>query len=266
MSTYTAPPVRLPYGPEPLQYVDFRHAHGGAAHGTVALIHGGYWRANIGSGGLQPFAEELAHRGWHTAEIEYRTVSAGGGWPTTFDDITAALNRVAAYMAEADTNIGPLIVCGHSAGGHLAAWVAVQSTAPVPPIAGVVSLAGVVNLTRGAREHLSRDAVVDFIGETPDRAPAVYAAADPTALIHAATPVPIRAFHGLNDKNVPYSQSVDFVDAAQSAGWDARLVECSVGHMEIIDLDSPSWPLIAAAIEELGTLASGSTHPGSSER
>ena len=57
---------------------------------------------------------------------------------------------------------GPGVAIGHSAGGHLVLWAA--GTGKVDK---AVSLAGVTDLARGAREGIGSDAVVEFAGPDP---------------------------------------------------------------------------------------------------
>ena len=74
---------------------------------------------------LAPTAEQvagLAAAGYHVAVGEYRRWSATGPgwWRETLADIEALLRAVAADPGLPDR----LVVMGHSAGGHLAAWAA----------------------------------------------------------------------------------------------------------------------------------------------
>src|SRR6185312_10919624 len=57
-----------------------------------------------------------------------RTGQAGGGWPGTFEDVAAAVDRSPALVRKA-AGAGvvadePALLAGHSAGGHLALWAA----------------------------------------------------------------------------------------------------------------------------------------------
>ena len=58
------------------------------------LIHGGFWRQRYGrelEGGI---ARDLVARGWAVWNIEYRRLGGGGGWPTTFEDVEAAIRAL----------------------------------------------------------------------------------------------------------------------------------------------------------------------------
>ena len=64
-------------------------------------------------------------------------VGNGGGWPTTLQDVAAALD----LLAELDLDLTRVVTIGHSAGGHLAAWAAGRSTLP-PSAPGFVAAGG----------------------------------------------------------------------------------------------------------------------------
>ena len=59
--------------------------------------------------------------------IEYRRVGEGGGWPTTLADVARAVDSLAGpgqQLAEGRLQLDRVAAVGHSAGGHLAAWLA----------------------------------------------------------------------------------------------------------------------------------------------
>lgn len=108
----------------------------------VVLIHGGAWMSQLGADLFGPFARDLAARGVAVYNIEYRRVGSGGGWPTTFEDVSQALDNVVAIdqrfpqLEEKDA-----LVVGHSAGAQLASGAApaiVSSAARSVPIPGSV--------------------------------------------------------------------------------------------------------------------------------
>ncbi len=85
---------------------------------TAVLLHGGFWRAKYECDLMRPMAADLSARGWATWNVEYRRVGAGGGYPATLEDVSAACR------AADELGLGPLVAIGHSAGGHLALWLA----------------------------------------------------------------------------------------------------------------------------------------------
>ena len=92
--------------------------------GVVVLLHGGFWRMPYGREDLSSLATALVGDGFAVWNMEYRRLGAGGGWPTTFDDIVVGLNHLTLLIEQYDLPRDALVVAGHSAGGHLALWSA----------------------------------------------------------------------------------------------------------------------------------------------
>ncbi|HEX2904107.1 MAG TPA: alpha/beta hydrolase [Jatrophihabitans sp.] len=231
------------YGDDPAQWGRLYRPSGRSA-GTVVVIHGGFWRSEYGAELGTPLAQDLARRGWTAWNIEYRRVGNGGGWPNTLTDVGAAIDRLATL--EVDTT--KVIALGHSAGGQLAAWSAAREAAAVP-ITGVVSQAGVLDLVAAAQRGVGGSAVPDLLGGTPAQVPDRYQVADPRQ--HVPLPVPVRCLHAAADRNVPYWQSTDYVQAARAAGADASLTTVPGDHFTLIDTGAPAWQAALAALAEL---------------
>ena len=119
----------------------------------------------------------------------------GGGVPGTLDDVRDLL---ASISSQADLP-KPLVLVGHSAGGQLVAWAAGQPWARERGIAGVVSLAGVVDLGDGrpAAPGLRRDARLRRV-RAGHRG---LDAADPMSTLPPS--VPVRLVNGADDDTVP---------------------------------------------------------------
>jgi len=208
------------YGADPQQEVALWP---GGSRGTIVLIHGGYWRARFTADLMLPLVEPLRDRGWAVANVEYRRVGTGGGWPGTIEDAGAAIDLVRA------TTHGPLVAVGHSVGGQLALLHADRADA-------VVALAPVTDLVRGFAEGIGEDAVIDFMARTPDEDPAGYAAASPIA----STPsCPVLVVHGIDDARVPIAHTHDYVAAA---GPTVTLREHpELSHLALIDPAAAHW-------------------------
>ena len=54
----------------------------------------------------------------------------GGGWPTTLDDVAAAMDHLTFLADEHGLDLERVAVAGHSAGGHLAHWLGTRSQLP----------------------------------------------------------------------------------------------------------------------------------------
>jgi pimeloyl-ACP methyl ester carboxylesterase len=202
----------IAYGDDPDQVVDVRR--GGDR--SAILVHGGFWRPAFTRANTRTLAVDLALRGWTTWNLEYRRT----GLDDTLADIDAALDVT-----------GPGVAIGHSAGGHLVLWAAGTGK-----IEKAVSLAGVTDLARAAREGIGANAAVEFAGPEPP------AHADPMRRLPLA--VPVLLAHGIEDDRVPFDYSRAFAQAA-----DAELLELpGAGHFELIDPRTPEWARIVDRI------------------
>lgn len=242
------------YGPHPSQTVQL-YLPTGTHLPVVVVIHGGYWRATYGAELAQPLGRDLTRYGIGAAVIEYRRVGEGGGWPTTLADVARAVDSLAGpgqQLAQGRLLVDRVAAVGHSAGGHLAAWLAHRgslrwgtagSVAPGEahvPVVGAVSQAGLLDLASAADENLGDGAVIDMMEGPPRSMPQRYHHASPMA--HVGDGARVVAVHGDADDTVPLSQSERYVTAALRAGDLARLIVLpGVGHMEMIDVDHPAW-------------------------
>ena len=120
------------------------------------MIHGGFWRARHGRKQSRPLCADLAARGWAAWNVEYRRLGDGGGFPRTLDDVAAAVDHLTEVPAHRPgaLDLSRVVAIGHSAGGHLAAWLATREVARVP-VTGVVAQAGVLDLRMASALALS---------------------------------------------------------------------------------------------------------------
>ena len=170
----------------------------------------------------------------------------GGGWPVTADDVHLATSR----LPELLEGLGiaapdPLVVTGHSAGGHLALWLATTGL----PIRRVVALAPVCDLREAMRLGLGANATQALLGGTD---PSV---ADPMTLLDERPGCPIAIVHGVDDDEVPVSLSRGLVERHP---W-VELHEVPAGHYEPIEPSSGAWPMVTACS---GLPAYELAHPG----
>jgi acetyl esterase/lipase len=242
-----APDLTVPYGTLPEHVIDLRLPPRLPAP-LVVLVHGGFWRPAFDRTHLGPMAHAVAAAGYVVAVPEYRRAGmAPQGWTGTFDDIAAALDRVAPIAERHGADISSHTWAGHSAGGHLALWAAARPGLPAGspwrgpcPATHVVSLAGCNSLRLCAEWNLGSGAAVNLMGGGPDEVPERYAAADPAALPSPA--VPVTLVHGTEDDRVPVAMSRAF-----TAG---RLIEIpGAGHFDLIDPQSLAWPVVLSVLE-----------------
>ncbi|MEO7980836.1 MAG: alpha/beta hydrolase [Sporichthyaceae bacterium] len=255
------PDVSLAYGPLPQHVVDVRLPLLSEPASMVVVVHGGFWRKAYDRAHAGPQSVALAAAGYVVATVEYRRVGLlGSGWPATFGDVALMADSVVDLVSAAvPDRVDPARVCfvGHSAGGHLVAWLAgrhrLPSSSPwhraAPLAAGVVPLAGVVDLTVADRLGLGGNATRNLLGGPPQRHPERWAAADPARLL--PTGVRTVLVHGTADPVVPVEVARSFADAARGAGDDVVLRELpGVGHYALIDPLTTAWPHVLAAVEE----------------
>lgn len=231
------------------QVIDLYLPAGPAAPAWVVLVHGGFWRAEWDRTHLRPLATALRARGYAVALVEYaRTGTAGGGWPGTFDDVAAALAAVRDHAAT--DRPAPVVLVGHSAGGHLAAWVLHQpAAAPArgrPDVVGAVSLGGCLDLAMVADLGLDDGAAVDLLGGSPAEVPGRYDAADPARL--GRTPYPLVVVHGTADEKVPPAVARSWWRSAGTPGRDRLVLLDGVGHFPLIDPDAPAFAALTSQI------------------
>jgi pimeloyl-ACP methyl ester carboxylesterase len=205
-----------------------------------------------------------------------RTGQRGGGWPGTFDDVAAAMDRspalVRAAVGAGVIADGPALVAGHSAGGHLALWTAGRHLlrpgsgwrTAAPTARGVVVLAGVSGLADCYNRGLGNGAAAALMGGGPSRYPQRYRDADPAVLLPLGRPV--RLVHGALDETVPPDMSRDYAASGRAAGDDTTVAELpGAGHLDLIDPLSPAWPQVVAAFAALAPTSSASA-PANSHR
>ena len=101
------------YGADRSQLGDLHVPHGDGRHPVIVLIHGGSWRKKYGRAVMRAVAAALAQRGFAVWNIEYRRVGNGGGWPQTFADVAAAIDRLDGLDPSLD--LDRVDVLGHSA-------------------------------------------------------------------------------------------------------------------------------------------------------
>jgi len=255
---------RFSYGTDANQFGELRLPSGAGPYPVAILIHGGCWKAEYATlRDLAPMADRLKEKSIATWNIEYRRLAqAGGGWPGTYLDVGRAVDSLRSIAAQNHLDLTRVIVVGHSAGGHLAMWVAARSRLPKSspvyvsdplPIRGVIDLAGTADMEAfiPVEQHGCRGTVVEqMLGGKPAEVPEHYAQASAVKMLPLG--VPQRLFWGRKDDIAPISLGERYTETAEQAGDPVRLVSFpEAGHFEIASPLSAHWPSVESEILSL---------------
>lgn len=252
------PTAKIAYGPGPQQFGELWLPETPGPHPLVVLIHGGCWTKSIaGLDIMNPAAEDLRKRGLAVWNIEYRGVDeAGGGYPGTYEDVSAALDRVGAFAEEAELKLDKVLVAGHSAGGHLALWAAGRrkiASGPLAlrrglPVDTVVAIGAIPNLETDTTTACGAEPTEKMVG--PARLGGRYVDTSPAHMLPLRTRQIVVV--GAEDTTTPPAISRAYYDKARAAGdrVEFRLLP-DAGHAEEIAPGTPGWDPIARLIEKL---------------
>lgn len=207
----------IKYGPDALQFGELRLPEGKGEFPVVVVVHGGCWLNEYNLEYMSHLSEELTKAGYATWNIEFRRVGdVGGGWPGTFQDVALATDYVRELAKSYPIDAKRVAVIGHSAGGHLALWLAARHHLPKSSslyakkplkLKGVISLAGIADLeTYSQQEGSCNAAVPQLMGGSPTDFPERYAQASPQQMLPLQ--VPSRLVQGKRDPIVPDRKSV----------------------------------------------------------
>ena len=241
----------IEYGTDPLQKVDLWVPEGKGEFPVVVMVHGGCWQTAVANRHLMDWvAEDLRQDGIAVWNIEYRGVDRpGGGYPGTFTDVAAATDQLTAVAAKYHFNTRRIVAVGHSAGGHLALWLAgrpkLPKTSPLHtanplPISHVISLGGLPDLEATATSPdngCGCEVVAKLIGTgRPDP----YADTSVPRLFPLG--VAQELVNGREDKIIPGRMATDYTDKAKAAGDPVTLhIMPDTGHVELIAPESAAW-------------------------
>ena len=190
----------------------------------VALtIHGGGWSAQDKSS-FCGVAEFIASLGWAVFNITSRLPSIVP-WPACGDDCLAAakflLDGKEPEFAGLDRR--KLLICGGSAGGHLALMTGLR----LPPerVAGIISISGIDELTSDYALHTARYCPFFGSGVTEEKK----AQANPIHYLRPDSP-PVLLTHWDDDQVVPVECARRFRDRGRALG-------CRVDYYEYSTVD-----------------------------
>ena len=233
--TFKAPDQKFSYGPSSLQVTEYWKAEDGAP--LLAIIHGGCWLNAFDLRHVRALASEVAAQNIAVLSIEYRRIGdPGGGWPGTFEDVMGAFELATTLPHNA------IYITGHSAGGHLALWIA--ANASDKRLRGAIGLAAISDLNTYSKGTSScQRATIDLLGGRADEQAERYKLASPLGLSYE---VPLQLIHGTADPIVSPELSTAFCTAHEA--------RCSLfyglGHFDVID---PRQDPVREMVEQIRT-------------
>ena len=258
-----SPDATIAYGTDSMQKVDLWLPKNAGPHRVVLMVHGGCWQTAIADRKLMNWvAADLRDAGYAVWNVDYRGVDRpGGGYPGTFADVARSADQLTAQAAKYRLDLRRVVAVGHSAGGHLALWLAARPRLPASSplrsprplrIAHVISLGGLPDLEATAASPdngCGTEVVARLVGtDRPDR----YADTSIPRLL------PLRVHqdlvNGREDRIIPYRLATGYEDAARRAGDAVALHTVpATGHVELIAPDTAAWAetkrLIARAFD-----------------
>ena len=238
---------RIGYGEHALQFDELRLPETSDRHPVIEFIHGGCWLNQFSLDHVSAMSRALANQGYAVWTPEYRRFGdAGGGWPGTFEDIVRSIGVLSELSPEHSFDLNRVVMIGHSAGGHLALWLAAQNNLP---LRGVVSLAGLCDLK--AYERLGNDCAASLpglLGGTSRDVPERWAKANPIELLPIG--IPVSLIHGERDTIVPLSQSESF---AAAAGCELQVVRGG-GHFDMVSPHANAFEIICQTLQRMNAL------------
>ena len=259
--------TRVAYGAGTLQFGELRVPAGRGPHPVVIIVHGGCWVAKLGKLDdravaldlVRPIAADLTANGFATWNLEYRRLgNDGGGWPGTFQDIAAGADHLRQIAAKNQLDLTRVVAIGHSAGGHLALWLAARSKLPKSSelyvqdplrLKGVVDLDGPGDLkaTLPLQQPVCGAPVItQLMGGSPEERAQHYREGSPIEMLPLGVPQEI--FAG----RMFAAQTPTYVEAAKRAGDTVNAtVAAQSGHFVFIDPGSSTWSQVVQAIRAL---------------
>ena len=257
-----APTATIAYGSAPSQFAELFRPAGQGPFPVVVLVHGGCWTVKFGGiTQMRNVAGALAARGIAVWNVEYRRVDEeGGGYPGTYLDINAALDRLGAEAPAYQLDLRRIVAMGHSAGGQLVQWIAgrsrIASTSPLfqarpLKIGHIISLGGLADLRREAdliKTSCGRD-LVQLAGSPSLERPDIFADTNAADLMPNGSSTVL--ITGALDTISPPRAAYAYAARAQAGGDQARVVILpNASHYDEIAATSHAWPLVLREIEQ----------------
>ena len=253
-----APDHRYGYGSHPQQFAELTLPPTAPPHPVVILVHGGCYREIYDLRPLGALAADLADAGFAVWNIEYRRYGNGGRFPRMFLDVAKAVDHLRLIANEHHLDLERVIAMGHSAGGHLALWLAGRPKIPPEsplynedplPIRAVLALAPLADIKRAVEAGLCSDALPSVMGGDPITAADNFHAGSPRELLPLDVQQTIIV--GADDIDI-LENARAYCETAKSLGDVVSLLELPrAGHFEVVAIGSPPWQVVREALLKL---------------
>lgn len=254
------PGIKISYGNDPLQFGELTLPEGAGPHPVVVFLHGGCWLAKYDLPHTRALAGALSKEGFAVWNIEYRRVGdAGGGWPGTFLDVGSGADHLQTLAAEHKLDLDHVIASGHSAGGHLALWLAGRHKLPASSalhaenplhVSAVLALAPASQLDELHKRGVCGNVVDKLLGGSPKVFPERYDHAMPSRL--APLGVPQVLLLGKLDTDWSWNGEAYLKDPKLAEDKTAEaIIAPDAGHFELIDPNTTTWVLVRDAMHKL---------------
>lgn len=220
--------LNVPYGEGEREVFDLFYPASGRPKGLLVFVHGGYWMA-FDNKSWSHLAEGASMQGWAVAMPSYTLAP-----DARIGEITQAIAR--AITVAAQSVQGPIVLAGHSAGGHLVArMLCADVDLPAEILARlqkVVPISPVSDLRPLTHTKMNQTLKID----------ALEAEIESPLLAKSVHPVPTHIWVGGDERPV-------FLDQANwlSQAWDNASITIAPDrhHFDVIDdLTDPDSALI----------------------
>lgn len=250
--------LRLPYGTDPNQFAELWLPEGKGPHPTVVMIHGGCWQNAIANLSLMNYiADDLRRRGIAVWNIEYRSSDQdGGGYPGTFLDAANAADALRQAAPRYGLDLSRVVAAGHSAGGHLAFFLATRDRLPADSplrspnplhLVAAHSWGGLPDLI--AARALPRSCGAGLVDKLTGAPRANWHTdTSPAELLPAS--IPLLLVHGALDPISPPEYGQGVLGKALRGNGQARIIVVpGMGHVELIAPGTAAWEVEVAELK-----------------